>query len=187
MQKERRVGTKPPLSRATSNQSSRKRTDYINNKNLLAEVLASKELGRMSDKLARMLQLLTLKYSKKGNYAGYTYNEDMQAFAMMMLVKTWSAFNPEKSSNPFAFYTQCIKNSFKQYLNDEKRQRTVRDALYVDSGLTPSYTYQLEHGAMSQNDSRNYKRAHDEEDFEQLQNDAKDTSLEGTNETFLGY
>lgn len=185
MQKERRVATKPPVSRTPA----RNRANYINNKSLLAEVLASKELDRMSDKLARMLQLLTLKYSKKGNYAGYTYNEDMQAFAMMMLVKTWSAFNPEKSSNPFAFYTQCIKNSFKQYLNDEKRQRNIRDILYVDSGLTPSYSYQLEHGAMSrtdQNDSRNYKRAHDEEDFEQMQADANDASLED-NQRFLRY
>lgn len=122
-----------------------KRTNYLNNKDLLAEVLKSKEQGRMTDKLARMLQLLCAKYGSKGNFANYTYNEDMQAFAMFMLVRTWDSFNPEKSENAFAFFTQCIKNSFKQYLNKEKRQRVVRDELLVEHGLNPSYTYQLEH------------------------------------------
>ena len=61
---------------------------------------------------------------------------------MMMLVRTWKSFNPEKSSNPFAFFTQCIKNSFIQYLKAERRQRDVRDLLLVDQGLDASYTYQ---------------------------------------------
>lgn len=72
---------------------------------------------------------------------GNSYNEDMQAYAMMMLVRTWNSFNPEKSNNPFAFFTQCIKHSFIQYLNQEKRQRDVRDLLLIDSGLNPSYGY----------------------------------------------
>lgn len=101
----------------------------------------------MTDKLAHMLQTLAARYGRKGNFANYTYNEDMQAYAMLMLVKTWNSFNPEKSKNPFAFFTQCIKNSFIQFLNQEKRQRDIRDAQLVDKGLTPSYTYQMEHEA----------------------------------------
>ena len=118
---------------------------YIDRKELLAEVIASKEAGRMSDRLAAMLSLLTEKYAKKANFARYTYNEDMRGYARMMLVKSWQAFKPEKSDNPFAFYTQCIKNSFKQFLNQEKKQRNIRDELLVDKGLNPSYTYSLEY------------------------------------------
>lgn len=87
---------------------------------------------------------------RRGKYiyvTGNTYNEDMQAYAMMMLVNTWNSFNPEKSNNPFAFFTQCIKNSFVQYLNKEKRQRDIRDASLVNNGLTPSFSYQMEHEA----------------------------------------
>lgn len=118
---------------------------YIDRKELLAEVIASKAVGRMSDRLAAMLSLLTEKYAKKSNFARYTYNDDMQGYARMMLVKSWQAFKPEKSDNPFAFYTQCIKNSFKQFLNQEKKQRNIRDELLVDKGLNPSYTYSLEY------------------------------------------
>jgi hypothetical protein len=72
---------------------------------------------------------------------GNSYNEDMQAYALMMLVRTWSAFKPERSSNPFAFFTQCIHNSFIQFLNQESNQRKVRDGMLVDSGLNPSFSY----------------------------------------------
>lgn len=117
---------------------------YLNNKELLIAVRESKENGKMSAKLARMLQLLCSKYANKGNFVNYSYNEDMQAYAMMMLVRTWASFDPNKSNNPFAFFTQCIKHSFIQYLNQEKRQRTIRDLVLVDQGLNPSFTYQEE-------------------------------------------
>lgn len=118
--------------------------NYLNNKDLLAEVVLSKSQEKMSDKLAHMLQTLCARYGKKGNFANYTYNDDMQAYAMMMLVRTWNSFKPEKSNNPFAFFTQCIKNSFIQFLNQERRQRDIRDSLLVDNGLNPSLTYQME-------------------------------------------
>lgn len=122
-----------------------RKVNYLNNKDLLKEVLLSKEQEKMSDRLAHMLQTLCSRYGRRGNFANYTYNEDMQAYAMMMLVRTWKSFNPEKSNNPFAFFTQCIKNSFIQFLNSEKRHRTLRDELMVNQGLNPSFTYQLEH------------------------------------------
>ena len=120
-----------------------RKVNYLNNKDLLAEVIFSKEQGQMSDKLAHMLQTLCSRYGRRANFANYTYNEDMQAYAMMMLVRTWNSFNPEKSNNPFAFFTQCIKNSFIQFLNQEKRHRVIRDEIMVDKGLNPSYNYQM--------------------------------------------
>lgn len=77
---------------------------------------------------------------------GNTYNDDMQSYAMLMLVKTWDSFDPAKSSNPFAFFTQCIKNSFIQYLKVEKKQRDIRDEKLVDMGMNPSFgfTYDYE-------------------------------------------
>ena len=126
-----------------------KKRNYINNKDLLEQIKISKKNGKMSNELAKMLQLLCYRYANKGNYVNYTYNDDMQSYAMMMLCKTWGAFNVEKGSNPFAFYTQCIKHSFSQYLNAEKRQRDIRDAVLVDNGLNPSFTFQMEHSANS--------------------------------------
>jgi hypothetical protein len=123
-----------------------KKRNYLNNKDLLAEVAASKARGEMTPKFAHMLQTLCARYGSKGNYSGYSYNEDMQAYAMMSLCNSWKNFNEEKSQNPFAYYTQCIKSSFAQFLNSEKKQRITRDTLLVDAGLNPSYTFQMEYG-----------------------------------------
>lgn len=72
---------------------------------------------------------------------GNTYNDDMQGYAMLMLVRTWKSFDAEKGSNPFAFFTQCIKHSFIQYLNQEKRHRNIRDTLMVQQGLSASFGF----------------------------------------------
>jgi DNA-directed RNA polymerase specialized sigma subunit len=135
-----------------------KKTVYLSNKELLRAVIESKQQGKMTDELAKMLMLLCAKYATKGNFSGYTYVLDMQAYALLMLVKTWNSFNLEKSNNPFAFFTQCIKNSFIQFLNQEKRQRNVRDLLLVNQGLNPSFGYQQE-------ESSDQHYVEDEQDF----------------------
>lgn len=149
----------------------KKKKNYLNNKDLLAETIQSLEQERMSPKLANMLMLLVRRVASKGNFANYTYNDDMQAYALMMLVRTWKGFNPEKSSNPFAFYTQCVKNSFIQYLNQERRQRDIRDALLVDNEMDPSYTYQE---AYRQKIQEERKFADDEESYEHQKSEHAD-------------
>ena len=133
-----------------------KKPAYLSNKMLLEAVIEAKQAGYMTDNLARKLQLLCSKYAKKGNFVNYSYNSDMQSYAMLMLVRTWNSFNPAKSSNPFAFFTQCIKNSFKQYLNQEKRQRVIKDEVLIGLGMDPSYSFNNQNG----------NGIEDEQDFE---------------------
>lgn len=120
----------------------KKRTkNYVNNGDLLIQHALSKVQDRMTEEFAKMLQTVADRYGSKNNYREYSYLDDMKAYAMMMVVRTWRSFKVEKSTNAFAFFTQCIKNSFKQYLKIERKARDVRDALLVDAGLNPSYTY----------------------------------------------
>lgn len=94
--------------------------------------------------------------NKKVFITGNSYNEDMQAFAMMMLVRTWNRFDPAKSDNPFAFFTQCIKNSFIQFLNQESNQRKIRDSMMISVGLNPSFGYVDDSGADKIQDESEY-------------------------------
>lgn len=105
------------------------------------EVVVSKKAGKMSNGLATLLTELVKRYANAPNRKSFTYNEDMQAYAMVMLCRTWDKFKPELSDNPFAFYTQCIKGSFCQFLNREKRERDIKKALEIENaGKTNSYT-----------------------------------------------
>jgi len=114
---------------------------YLTNADLLPAVLEAKERGKMTDKLARMLMLLTDRYSRKANFNGYSFREDMVSAALVNLVQNALKFNPEKSSNPFAFYTTSIKNSFLQYMLDEKKERFIRDTLLTEAGQDASYSF----------------------------------------------
>lgn len=150
-----------------------RKVNYLNNKDLMLQVALSKEQEQMTDRLAHMLQTLAARYGRKGNFANYTYNDDMQAYAMMMLVRTWNRFDPAKSNNPFAFFTQCIKNSFIQFLNQERRQRDIRDVMLVDNGLDPSYTFQEAHAA--KRDAERQTALSDEVNGEGQEQDARDS------------
>jgi DNA-directed RNA polymerase specialized sigma subunit len=119
----------------------KKPVEYVNNKALLAEFIKSKERGEMTNELAKMLMLMCERYGRKTQFMMYTYIDDMKSFAMLNLVKSWKGFNPDKSNNPFAYFTTCITNSFLQYLNHEKKHRNIRDLMLVENGLDPSYTF----------------------------------------------
>jgi DNA-directed RNA polymerase specialized sigma subunit len=114
---------------------------YLTNADLLPAVLEAKQVGKITDKLARMLMLLTDRYSRKANFNGYSFREDMVSAALINLCQNALKFNPEKSSNPFAFYTTAIKNSFLQFMLDEKKQRYIRDTLLVESGHNASHSF----------------------------------------------
>ena len=60
-----------------------KKVNYLNNKDMLLELRRSHEKGQMTDKLCNMLIMLTERYAKKGCFASYTYNDEMQATAMV--------------------------------------------------------------------------------------------------------
>lgn len=125
----------------------RRSHNYIDKKELMAQILVSKQVGdgkRMNDELAKMLTKMAQEFAKSPQFFGYTFREDMQAFAVMSLVGTWYKFDENRSNNPFAFYTQCIKNSFLHFLKQEKKQRNIRDEILVTSGMNPSHTYMIE-------------------------------------------
>lgn len=101
--------------------------------------------GYITNKLAFMFMKLVEKYSKKGNWRGYTYNDEMQGQALLQLSQIGLQFDESRSENPFAYYTSAVQNSFTRILNTEKRNQNIRDDLLIMHGSTPSYTRQTEH------------------------------------------
>jgi hypothetical protein len=143
-------GTKiKTLDQSTINKRTEKRKNaknYLNNADLLKELKKSREQNKMTDELAKMFMVLAQKYAGKGRFINYTYNDDLQGFALLTGVKVWRSFDPEKGSNPFAYFTQVFKAAFLQYDNSERRQRDIRDAKLVSLGANPSYSYSDRYG-----------------------------------------
>lgn len=119
-----------------------KKKKYLNNADLLKQLALSREQDKMTDELAKMLTMLCARYAKHPDYSNiFSYDEDMKSFAMLTGVKVWRSFNPEKSNNPFAYFTQIFRHAFYQYLNHETKQRVIKDEILVNIGELPSYNY----------------------------------------------
>jgi DNA-directed RNA polymerase specialized sigma24 family protein len=118
---------------------------YINNSDLLREIELSHKQDRMTEELGKMVIELCKRYAKHPQYSNiYSHEEDMKAFAIMTVVKVWRSFNPEKSNNPFAYFTQILRHAFYQFGNSEKKQQDTKIALKKDLGLDPSIMQLLE-------------------------------------------
>ena len=102
----------------------------------------SKEHGKMTRNLAMMFIKLCERYATRSNWRGYTYNEEMRGQALLQLSQIGLQFDESKSSNPFAYYTAAITNSFTRILNIEKKNQNIRDDILEMNGLNPSWTRQ---------------------------------------------
>lgn len=104
----------------------------------------SKDHGTMTRELAMMFMKLCDRYASRGNWRGYTYNDEMKGQALLHLTQIGLQFDESKSSNPFSYYTQSLTNSFTRVLNIEKRHQNIRDDILEINNYNPSYTRQGE-------------------------------------------
>lgn len=120
------------------------RGHYVPNAELLAAFLEAKAQGRLTDRLGKYLMMIAERYSWHPWFAGWSYREDMVAAAVVNLCANWHKFDPEKQENPnpFAYYTTACYRSFLSYLDDEKKERNIRDELLIEAGANPSFSYQ---------------------------------------------
>lgn len=114
---------------------------YCTNADLLPAFLEAKKQGVLTKELALMLQMIAEKYSYHHWFRNYSFRDDMVAEATVNLCKQWHKFDPEKSNNPFSYFTTCAYRSFQGYLAHEREQAEIKDALKVEEGYTPSWNY----------------------------------------------
>jgi hypothetical protein len=103
------------------------------------------EAGAISNELALMFLTLVERYSRRPNWRGYSYVEEMRGLALVQLSQVGLKFDESKGDNPFAFYTTTIQNCFTRIASQEKKAQQIRDGLLEMHGQLPSYSKQIEH------------------------------------------
>ena len=98
-------------------------------------------VGPMPNFIGECVMKLVENFAHKRNFSGYTYLNDMKSEALLTCVKYAHNFNPDKSDNAFAYFTEIIKNSFKMYLNKEKYQQNIREKIVSENTSTSMYNY----------------------------------------------
>ena len=72
--------------------------------------------------------------SYKPNFVNYMFREDMISDGIENCVQYIHNFNPEKSRNPFAYFTQIIHYAFLRRIQREKRQLEIKNKIIEKSG-----------------------------------------------------
>ena len=71
--------------------------------------------------------------SYRPNFINYTYKDDMISDGIENCLQYCSNFNPEKSKNPFAYFTQIIYYAFIRRIQKEKKQTHVKNKIIASS------------------------------------------------------
>lgn len=119
---------------------------YVNNKTLYEEMIRYKEkvrLAKENNKQAPQIPnyvgecflLICNKLSTKPNFMNYSYRDEMIADAIENCVIAAHSFDPDKSSNPFAYFTQIAWNAFIRRIAKEKKQAYIKHKNFEHSNL----------------------------------------------------
>ena len=126
----------------------RKRSEhYVNNKEFLAALIKyreDKEIAEMKGlpkpPIPRYIGECFLKIANhlsfKPNFVNYMFKEDMISDGIENCVQYIHNFNPEKSQNPFAYFTQIIHYAFLRRIQREKRQLEIKNKIIEKSGYS---------------------------------------------------
>lgn len=98
--------------------------NYVNNKEFYEELVKWRDSGqeKIPDKIALAIMRICENLARSGRFAGYTWRQEMISDAILACIQFCRNFNPEKSQNPFAFYTQIAYNAFVARIKTEKEK-----------------------------------------------------------------
>ena len=120
---------------------------YVNNKEFLAALIKyreDREIAQIQDKprpvIPRYIGECFLKIANhlsfKPNFVNYMFKEDMISDGIENCVQYIHNFDPEKSKNPFAYFTQIIHYAFLRRIQREKRQLEIKNKIIERSGVS---------------------------------------------------
>ena len=124
----------------------RKRSEhYVNNKQLLEALIVYREKvadakkndlpkPRITNYLGECFLKIATHLSYKPNFVNYMFRDDMISDGIENCVQYIHNFNPEKSRNPFAYFTQIIHYAFLRRIQKEKKQLDIKTKIIEKSG-----------------------------------------------------
>ena len=133
--------------------SKKNNTHYVDNKKFLAAIIERKEQikeaeeeGESKPQISNYLGECILKIanhlSYRPNFINYTYKEEMISDGIENSLQYIDNFDPEKSKNPFAYFTQIIYYAFIRRIAKEKKQQKIKDKILKRSNITDMITVQ---------------------------------------------
>ena len=142
--------------------SEKKPKHYINNADFLAALVEYRKLcddaksnGKEDPRIPNYIGECFLKIaehlSRKPNFISYSFRDEMISDGIENCLMYFRNFDPTKSSNPFAYFTQIIYFAFLRRIMKEKKQLYVKYKATQQYGILDEYEmYEDSEGHMKQ-------------------------------------
>ena len=123
----------------------KKSEHYVNNKELLEALIVYREKvaiakekdlpkPRITNYLGSCFLKIATHLSYKPNFVNYMFRDDMISDGIENCVQYIHNFDPEKSKNPFAYFTQIIHYAFLRRIQKEKKQLEIKTKIIEKTG-----------------------------------------------------
>ena len=114
-----------------------KQKHYINNEDFLKALVDYKAACKKAKKeklpppaipnyIGECFMKIAEGLSHKPNFINYTYRDEMMADGIENCLQYFDNFDPAKSKNPFAYFTQIVYFAFLRRISKEKKQLYVK-------------------------------------------------------------
>ena len=118
---------------------------YVDNKKFLVAMteyrdlrIKAEEEGKKRPQVTNYIGECYLKIanhlSYRPNFINYTYRDDMISDGIENCLQYMDNFDPAKSKNPFAYFTQIIYYAFIRRIQKEKKQQEVKQKMIANFG-----------------------------------------------------
>tara|TARA_R100000008_G_C3561999_1_gene156774 strand:- start:155 stop:634 length:480 start_codon:yes stop_codon:yes gene_type:complete len=147
----------------------KKSEHYVNNKEFLAAIIDyksqvavadAKGIGRprISNYIGDCFLKIATHLSYKPNFVNYMFKDDMICDGIENCVQYINNFNPEKSQNPFAYFTQIVHYAFLRRIQKEKKQLEIKEKIIEKTGFEQVF---VSDGELTSNERSEYNSIKD--------------------------
>ncbi len=137
-------------------------THYVDNKQLYAVIIehktsvkAAKDIGQtpppIPNYVGECILMIAKRLSTKPNFVNYSYRDEMISDGVENCISYFHNFDPSKSDNPFAYFTQIIYYAFLRRIQKEKKQIYIKHKTAENSMLFNEMVEQGEDGEFTFN------------------------------------
>lgn len=113
---------------------------YVNNKELYLKLVERRQqcqearekgvpLPKVDNYLGKVILDISNRLSYRYNFINYTYRDEMVCDAIENCLDVIDKFDPEKSTNPFAYFTKIAFRAFVRRIQREKKQQLIKNKL----------------------------------------------------------
>jgi hypothetical protein len=109
---------------------------YVDKKAFYDDVVAyfnQPEPKVIPDSIGLAFMKIARKFASRGNFRNYTFNDEMTEDAVENMIYALKFFNPEKSNNPFGYFTKVALFAFLRRIQIEAKQSYIKHKNFARS------------------------------------------------------